>query len=334
MQLLPARVGVLPDGSVVHPGELEPESLARWNAFWEAQARAFDAGRRLDPRSVGEVLRETFSSPEARCLYAPRYLDCDVDQPGSVAAHAWMETGRLRDVRLQGRPEGGMRALADAFAAAATRAGAKLLLGREVVAIESGALTLADGERVRASAVVSGADPARTFRLLGRELRVDLRPAAAKLELELREAAQLPGEGLVHVYPELDWYERRWPDRADHSVVELQPDGTTLSAYAPVAAHGRREQLETLLLERVRRVVPDVDDLVIGSTLHAPEDLEARLGLTGGQIHHLPHAPGVERPGPALGEHIFLCGSGTHPGGEISGLPGLNAARAVLDALS
>ncbi len=331
MRPLPQRVAVLPDGTIARDGDLEPEAFARWESFWEEQSRAFEAGRPPDERSVGEVLRDTFRSPEARCLYAPRYLDCGVDEPGGVAAYAWMETGRLRDPRWQGLPEGGMQALADAFADAATRAGARLLLGREVVGIEPEALTLADGERIEARAILSGADPVRTFRLLGRELRVDLAPAAAKLELTLREPPPLPGDGLVHVYPALNWYERR---RAESSVVELQPGGTSLSAYLPVASYGRRDELAALLLDRVRGVVPDLDDLLVGWSLRAPEDLEAEAGLTGAQIHHLPHAPGTNRPGPAIGDGIFLCGAGTRPGGEISGLPGLNAARAVLDSLS
>jgi phytoene dehydrogenase-like protein len=334
MRPLPPRVAVLPDGSAVRDGELEPDAYSRWGEFWEEQARAFEAGQELDERSVRDVLHATFASQEARCVYASRYLDCDFDEPGGVAAHAWMETGRLRDPRYQGRPEGGMQALADAFAAAAIRAGAELRLGCEVVGMEPGAIVLAGGERVEARVVVSGADPVRTFRLLGRDLEVRLAPAAAKLELRLREPPQLPGDGLVHVYPELDWYERRWPDHPEHAIVELQPDGATLSAYLHVAAFGRRDELTALLLEGARRVVPDLDDLLVDSVLYAPEELEARLGLTGGQIHHLPHAPGVERPGPDLGDGVFLCGAGTRPGGEISGLPGLNAARAVLDALS
>jgi phytoene dehydrogenase-like protein len=67
--------------------------------------------------------------------------------------------------------------------------------------------------------------------------------------------------------------------------------------------------------------------------LTAP-DLEATLGLTGGHIFHgelLPdqiyqHRFGV-RPGIA---GLYLCGSGTHPGGCVSGFPGRRAAGAVI----
>jgi phytoene dehydrogenase-like protein len=29
-------------------------------------------------------------------------------------------------------------------------------------------------------------------------------------------------------------------------------------------------------------------------------------------------------------EGLFLCGAGSHPGGGVSGVPGLNAARRIL----
>ena len=83
-----------------------------------------------------------------------------------------------------------------------------------------------------------------------------------------------------------------------------------------MAAFGRRVELATLLLERVRPFVGEP----LSWELLAPEDLEARLGLAGAQIHHLPH--GADRPGPALGDGIFLCGAGTRPGGEVSGCRG------------
>ena len=71
-----------------------------------------------------------------------------------------------------------------------------------------------------------------------------------------------------------------------------------------------------------------------------PPELEAELGLPGGHIFHRdlawPFAEdeaqagtwGVETPH----ERILLCGAGARRGGGVSGIPGHNAARAVLDA--
>ena len=71
-----------------------------------------------------------------------------------------------------------------------------------------------------------------------------------------------------------------------------------------------------------------------------PLDLErASLGYQRGDIFHLSHSPSqlwVNRPiyghaayrGPILG--LYHCGSGSHPGGGVSGIPGRNAARQIL----
>jgi phytoene dehydrogenase-like protein len=75
-----------------------------------------------------------------------------------------------------------------------------------------------------------------------------------------------------------------------------------------------------------------VDRLALG-----PRQLEERFGITGGHIFHGEMLPGQlleERPDRrAFGgiEGLYLAGSGAHPGGAVSGAPGLLAARAVLE---
>ena len=49
-------------------------------------------------------------------------------------------------------------------------------------------------------------------------------------------------------------------------------------------------------------------------------------GIFLGQANGVFGAEGYETPLPGL----FLAGSGSHPGGGISGAPGMNAARRVL----
>ena len=68
-------------------------------------------------------------------------------------------------------------------------------------------------------------------------------------------------------------------------------------------------------------------------------DIERDLNMVGGDIFHGAlhldqfHAM---RPIPGLADHrmpikgVYLCGSGAHPGGGVSGLPGHNAAREIL----
>jgi phytoene dehydrogenase-like protein len=68
-------------------------------------------------------------------------------------------------------------------------------------------------------------------------------------------------------------------------------------------------------------------------------DLEEIYGLTGGHPYHAEMAldqiffmrpvPGWSRYHTSI-ENLYLCGSGTHPGGGLTGLPGYYAARAIL----
>jgi phytoene dehydrogenase-like protein len=71
----------------------------------------------------------------------------------------------------------------------------------------------------------------------------------------------------------------------------------------------------------------------------APPDLDHHYGLTGGQIHHGDHALDqlLVRPVPDCSRYrtpirgLYLCGSGSHPGGGLTCAPGAHAARTILD---
>jgi phytoene dehydrogenase-like protein len=49
------------------------------------------------------------------------------------------------------------------------------------------------------------------------------------------------------------------------------------------------------------------------------------------QILFMRPLPGWARYGTPV-KNLYLCGSGTHPGGGVTGLPGYFAARAILRA--
>jgi hypothetical protein len=78
---------------------------------------------------------------------------------------------------------------------------------------------------------------------------------------------------------------------------------------------------------------------VLGRHIITPLDLERDYGLVGGNIFHVPMTMEYSfdaRPSPAFGGYrtpvkgLYLCGAGTHPGGAVTGMPGRNAAHAVL----
>lgn len=102
--------------------------------------------------------------------------------------------------------------------------------------------------------------------------------------------------------------------------------------------HGVGEALIDALTEYAPNFRRSIRDWVV----YTPADMERRVGLTGGSIHHLDHSatqllgdrlfPGGGHRTPVPG--LYLCGAGTHPGGEVSGAPGHNAARALLADLA
>lgn len=88
---------------------------------------------------------------------------------------------------------------------------------------------------------------------------------------------------------------------------------------------------------------PDVRECIEEWDVFTPEDIESRIGMTDGNIRHLDLLPGQMlsgRPLPGWSSYrtpvkgLYLCGAGTHPGGEVTGAPGHNAAHAVLEDIS
>jgi phytoene dehydrogenase-like protein len=180
--------------------------------------------------SYRQLLDQTL--PELmRTAFAPN-LDGSIDTVGSPLTQAYYATERCRRT-YQGVPEGGMGAVSQAFAAAARALGVDVLLGREVaeIVIQDGVATgvrLTGGERIDADAIVSNADPKRTFlklidaHALPRGLAdqiggLDSSPGGVKIHLALRrkpDMRKILGDrdpkqlGLINLYPSWDWYVR------------------------------------------------------------------------------------------------------------------------------
>jgi phytoene dehydrogenase-like protein len=147
---------------------------------------------------------------------------------------------------------------------------------------------------------------------------------------------------------EVPYLEATIPSLADPS---LAPGGghvmSVLAQWAPYRLaegdwDGRREELGDLVLKRLEEVAPGLSGLVRERRVLTPLDLEREYGLTEGHPLHL--EPGLDqffawRPMLGMGSYrtpipgLYLCGSGSHPGGGITGAPGANAAQEILTDL-
>jgi phytoene dehydrogenase-like protein len=168
--------------------------------------------------------------------------------------------------------------------------------------------------------------------------------------------------GRVHVGPTVDYLERAF-DAAKYGEMSAEPwlelavpsthDGTLAPAgrhvmsiyaqYAPRHLRGRTWEAERpKLLSNVMRVLetvaPGIGRIVVNSEVITPEDLEVTYGMDGGHVHHGEHTlDQMLLARPLLGltaygspvKGLFLGSAGSHPGGGITGLPGLLAAAEV-----
>lgn len=170
----------------------------------------------------------------------------------------------------------------------------------------------------------------------------------------------------MKICPSMEYYQAAWNDAAAghparQPVMEVQipsvlddsltePGHHVMSIwglYAPVRpSQGSwdeiREQVGESLLDTLSVYAPDLRECLVDWSLFTPADLERRVWLTDGNIRHLDIVPDQyldQRPMSGWSGYgtpingLFLCGAGTHPGGEVTGACGHNAAQLILSSL-
>ncbi|AQA19572.1 FAD-dependent oxidoreductase [Halioglobus japonicus] len=101
----------------------------------------------------------------------------------------------------------------------------------------------------------------------------------------------------------------------------------------------RKPQVVKAILDHVTKFIPNLPDILVASQCLTPLDLERTFGMTRGDICHgrlepdqlysaRPHPQAAQYATPMPG--LYLCGSGAHPGGGVTGAPGHNAAQRIL----
>ena len=97
------------------------------------------------------------------------------------------------------------------------------------------------------------------------------------------------------------------------------------------------------IIKTINSYAPNFCSSVLGRQIKSPLDIERDLGMIGGDIFHgALHLDQFYSMRPIPGhaayqmciKNVYLCGSGAHPGGGVSGLPGHNAAKAILRGMS
>ncbi|SFJ42337.1 Phytoene dehydrogenase-related protein [Phyllobacterium sp. CL33Tsu] len=191
---------------------------------------------------------------------------------------------------------------------------------------------------------------------------------AAKLHLALDKLPQFLGvddaghRGRLVIAPSVDHVERsfnpsKYGEFSPEPVMEitlpslvdasLAPEGAcTLSAIVQYAPYALKEgwatgkpKLQAAIIAQLERYAPGIGRSIRHAELLTPVDIEQRYRIPGGHWHHGElQADQMLMSRPAFGaegydtpiDGLYLAGAGSHPGGGISGVPGLNAARRII----
>ena len=171
------------------------------------------------------------------------------------------------------------------------------------------------------------------------------------------------GSGIV-IGPTVDYLERAYLDARIHGwskqpVIEMLIPSTLDPTLAPAGKHvaslfvqyvaphlpgGRnwddaKAEVADLVIDTVAAHAPNFKSSVIARQALSPLDLERRFGLVDGDIFHGQMTlDQLYSARPVLGHagyrmpvaNLYLCGSGAHPGGGVTGLPGRNAALGII----
>jgi phytoene dehydrogenase-like protein len=172
--------------------------------------------------------------------------------------------------------------------------------------------------------------------------------------------------GIIHIGPTLEYLERAADDAkygrfSRQPFLEITIPSVADPSLAPAGKHvmsvwmqsapyhlregGWNKQRDTLgdaVVNLIEEYAPGFKNSILHRQVLTPLDLEQTYGLTEGHLDHAELALDqlfVMRPVPGWARYhtpinkLFVCGSGCHPGGGVTGLPGYYAAQEILKSL-
>ena len=191
-----------------------------------------------------------------------------------------------------------------------------------------------------------------------------------KLNIALKGLPEFPGvddddlKQRLIIAPSMDYVERafnhsKYGEYSEHPVIELSIPSLHDQALAPGGHHvmsanvayvpyelegGWGEETSTLgykLISLLGQYAPDLTSMIVDHEFLTPADVEREYGARQGHWHHGElsiHQSFMMRPLYGAAQYdtpvegLYLCGAGCHPGGGLTGLPGRNAARRVIQS--
>jgi phytoene dehydrogenase-like protein len=280
---------------------------------------------------------------------------------GYTLIHNWMNRAGMSHVNVGKAGE-----ITNALANAVKTFGGEIRMSAEVdcIKVENQAakgIVLVNGEEISANMILSSADPKHTLlKLVGpRELppefvwhtqSIKMRGSVAKVHLLTDGTHGIP-DGTVVLAPSIKYLERaydaaKYGEISEKPYLEVTTTGNTVSVhfqFAPYKLKAGDWRLETQTLEKVAidtlsEYFPNLQSRISNLKCLTPLDLEQTYGLTEGDVNHgqlmldqflfMRPIPGWSNHQTPI-DHLYLCGSGVHGGGGVSGAAGRNVVKVL-----
>ena len=320
------------------------------------------------PMTAVEFVEEWFESEQLKAAVASlgiHGVTLGVMSAGTTfnLIHNWLNRGGLAHQHI-----GHAGQVAGALVEAAKAYGAEIRLSAEVtrITVEHGRATgvvLANGEEIAANTILSAADPKQTFLSLVGPMElpptfvwnvqsIKMRGSVAKVHLGMEPLPDgtIPFTTYV-IAPSLRYLEKAY-DAAKYGEISEKPYLEVTTTENVVSIHfqfapyqlkdgnweDERGKIERLAIDTLSEYFPNLKSKIKNTKTITPQDLESTYSLTEGDLNHgqiMLDQFLFMRPIPGWSNHktpiegLYLCGSGVHAGGGVSGASGRNVAKEV-----
>jgi phytoene dehydrogenase-like protein len=281
---------------------------------------------------------------------------------GYTLMHNWANRGGMSHVSVQG----GIGKITEALAIALKSFGGEIRTNAEVKQVtikdmRATGVILSNGEEISASNIISAADPKHTFLSLVGAMElppefvwnvqsIKMRGSVAKVHLLTDGKHGIP-EGIVALAPSIKYLEQAYDAAKYHSIsekpyLEVTTSGNVVSIHFQFAAYKLKEgdwktegmKVEKIAIDTLAEYFPNLKSSIVNRKCLTPLDLEQTYGLTEGDLNHgqiMLDQFMFMRPIPGWSNHktpidnLYLCGSGVHGGGGVSGASGRNVIKVL-----
>ena len=318
------------------------------------------------PMTAQELVEEYFESEIVKAAIASVAIHSSTLGPmsagtGYTLIHNWLNRGGLANINV-----GKAGDITTALANAVKSFGGEIRTEAEVKNIKvegqvAKGVVLASGEEISANTILSSADPKHTLlKLVGpmelppefvwQAQSIKMRGSVAKVHLQTDGNHGIP-EGTLVVAPSIKYLERaydsaKYGEISEKPYLEVTTSGNAVSIHFQFAPYKLKtgdwrldgKKVEKLAIDTLSEYFPNFQSLISNSHVITPLDLEQAYGLTEGDLNHgqlMLDQFLFMRPIPGYSNHktpidnLYLCGSGVHGGGGVSGAAGRNVVKVL-----